>query len=85
MGAQRGGWADLVEEQRGLLPALGISQAPVLAAERPVAAVKVAGRRSQAQRFQQGLDALALSASRVRAMRGYPVPTAEPTWRWGCG
>ncbi|MGF1430018.1 Helicase associated domain protein [Kitasatospora sp. LaBMicrA B282] len=70
----RAQWSELAEEQRDLLAALGIGEDPDLAAARTAAAAKAAGRRSQADRFRQGVAALAEFVRReghARVPRGH--------------
>ncbi|MDH6130221.1 helicase associated domain-containing protein [Kitasatospora sp. GP82] len=60
----RAGWAELDQEQRDLLTALGIEEDQELAAARAAAAAKP--KVSRADRFQQHLSALAAFVERER-------------------
>jgi hypothetical protein len=60
--AQRAGWAELHQEQQDLLAAIGIEEDQELAAARAAAAAKP--KVSRADRFGQGLAALAAFVER---------------------
>ncbi|MFJ7280266.1 helicase associated domain-containing protein [Kitasatospora sp. NPDC098663] len=60
--AQRAGWPGLEEDQRDLLAAIGIEEGQELAAARAAAAARP--KVSRADRFQQGVAALARFAER---------------------
>ncbi|MDH6580728.1 DEAD/DEAH box helicase [Kitasatospora sp. MAP5-34] len=68
----RAEWPALEEEQRDLLAAIGIEEDPALVAARAAAAARP--KRSQADRFQQGLEALATFVEREGHAR---VPRAH--------
>ncbi len=72
--AQRAGWADLDQEQRDLLAAIGIEEDQELAAARAAAAAKP--KVSRADRFGAGLAALAAFVERVGHVK---VPWAYKT------
>ncbi|WP_344640995.1 DEAD/DEAH box helicase [Kitasatospora cystarginea] len=72
--AQRAGWADLDQEQRDLLAALGIGEDVELAAARAAAAAKP--KVSRADRFGAGLAALAAFVEREGHAK---VPRAHKT------
>ncbi|MFJ9847165.1 helicase associated domain-containing protein [Kitasatospora sp. NPDC101155] len=65
--AQRAGWAELDQEQRDLLAALGIEEDQELAAARAAAAAKP--KVSRADRFGAGLAALAAFVEREGHVR----------------
>ncbi|MET8624606.1 helicase associated domain-containing protein [Kitasatospora sp. NPDC004669] len=72
--AQRAGWPGLEEDQQDLLAALGIEEDQELAAARAAAAAKP--KVSRADRFQQGLAALAAFVEREGHAR-VPRPHRE--------
>ncbi|WP_380282470.1 helicase associated domain-containing protein [Kitasatospora purpeofusca] len=75
MRAQRAGWAELDQEQRDLLTALGIEADQELVAARQAAAAKP--KASRADRFAQGVAALAQFVDREQHLR-VPRPHKEP-------
>ncbi|MGW3186154.1 Helicase associated domain protein [Kitasatospora sp. NPDC001119] len=73
--AQRAGWAELDQEQRDLLTAIGIEEDQELVAAKAAAEAKP--KLSRIDRFQQGLAALAQFVERERHPR-VPRPHKEP-------
>nr|WP_280842448.1 DEAD/DEAH box helicase [Kitasatospora phosalacinea] len=80
--AQRGAWAQLAEEQRDLLLALGIEEDPELAAETAAKAERATRPvRARSDRFAQHLEALRAFAEReghVRVPRQHKEPLEVP-------
>jgi hypothetical protein len=73
--AQRAGWPDLEADQRDLLSAIGIGEDQELVAAK--AATEAKAKVSRADRFSQGVAALAQFAGREGHVR-VPRPHKEP-------